>query len=88
LINCQIAERARPIPPTGLAATATGGGRRGPGGRASGGAAAAAPCAAIAASRQSANCCVSFFEISDSRPRDIWAAAPTRVISACIITVV
>ncbi len=38
--------------------------------------------------RQSANCCVSFFEISGSSPRESWAAAPVRVMSAVIFTVV
>ena len=44
--------------------------------------------ATIPAWRQSANCWVSFFEISGSKPRDICAAAPVSVMSACILTVV
>ena len=31
---------------------------------------------------------MSFFEISGSRPRESWAAAPVRVMSAVIFTVV
>ena len=36
--------------------------------------------------RQSANCCVSFLEISGSSPRDSCAAAPVSVMSASIFT--
>ena len=46
------------------------------------------PAASIEACRQSANCCVSFLEISGSKPRESCAAAPVRVMSACIFTVV
>ncbi len=40
------------------------------------------------ACRQSANCWVSFLEISGSSPRDICAAAPVSAMSAVIFTVV
>ena len=85
----QTAVSPRPIPPTGLATT---GGFAGAGGVPASPASAVPSrvvcSAAIDSCKQSANVCVSFFEISGSSPRESCAAAPVSVISASIFTTV